>query len=144
MKSRAMPPQVDEVFSRFPPEARQLLLELRTLVFETAAAHPEVGPLTEGLRWGEPAYLTEETKSGSTVRLGWKSSTPAKAYLYVNCRTDLVDSFRTLFGEKLAFEGNRAVALSLNQAIPRAQLQVCIEMALTYHLGRRRGAAARH
>lgn len=138
MKPPEMPPQVAEVFNRFPPEARQLLFELRSLIFETADGHPEVGTLTETLKWGEPAYLTEETKSGSTIRLGWKSATPATAYLYFICRTNLVDRFQAMFGEELACEGNRAVALPLTEPIRRGALQDCIEAALTYHVERGR------
>jgi hypothetical protein len=137
MNLPAMPALVAEVFARFSPEARRRLLELRTLILETAGTHPEVGPLTETLKWGEPAYLTEETRSGSTVRLGWKSTTPAKVYLYFHCRTNLVESFRILWSEDLAFEGNRAVVLRCNDALPRAPLQACIEAALTYHLERK-------
>lgn len=129
-----MPLQVAEVFDPLPPEARKLLLELRTLIFETADGLPEVGTLTETLKWGEPAYLTEETRSGSTIRLGWKSATPDTVYLYFNCRTDLVDRFRAMFGEDLACEGNRAIALPVTEPIPRGALEVCIEAALTYHL----------
>jgi hypothetical protein len=45
---------VADGFARFPPEARTL--ELRALLFETAQDHPEVGVLTETLKWGEPRW----------------------------------------------------------------------------------------
>lgn len=133
-----MPLEVAGVFDGLPPEARKLLCELRTLIFETADGLPEVGTLTETLKWGEPAYLTEETRSGSTIRLGWKSATPDAAHLYFNCRTDLVDRFRAMCGDDLICEGNRAIALPLTEPIPRGALEVCIEAALTYHLERKR------
>jgi hypothetical protein len=47
------------------------LLALRRVIFATAAATPGVGVLTETLKWGEPAHVTAETASGSTIRLGW-------------------------------------------------------------------------
>lgn len=138
MTTPDMPPQVAEVFERFPDEARERLLELRALVFDTADGHAEVGALTETLKWGEPAYLTEQTRSGSTVRLGWKSATPATAYVYFNCRTDLVGRFRAMFGDQLTCVGNRAVAVPVAGPIPREPLQVCFEAALTYHSARKR------
>lgn len=138
MNPPEMPPQVAEVFDGFPSEARRLLGELRTLIFATAEDNPAIGVLTETLKWGEPAYLTEETKSGSTVRLGWKSGTPSTVFIYFNCRTDLVGRFRALFGDQLTYEGNRAVALPVADAVPRDLLQICIEAALTYHLERLR------
>lgn len=132
----AMPPHVAEVFAGFPPEARQRLLELRALIFATADSRPEVGSLTETLKWSEPAYLTEETRSGSTLRLGWRRATPANVYLYFNCQTDLVSSFRALFDDQLVFEGNRALALAMSSPLPRTPLTIFIEAALTYHLER--------
>jgi hypothetical protein len=33
-------------------------------------ATPGVGALHETLKWGQPAYLTPETRSGTTLRLG--------------------------------------------------------------------------
>lgn len=129
-----MPPPVAETFARFPPAVRSRLLELRSLIFETARARPEVGRLTETLKWGEPAYLTEETRSGSTLRLGWKSAAPEHVRLYFHCQTTLVESFRGWFGDDLRFEGNRAVLVPLEEPLPRSLLRVCVEAALTYHL----------
>jgi hypothetical protein len=62
---------VAAAFSIFPAGVRARLLEVRELIFETAADIKGVGPLTETLKWGEPAYLTQATGSGSTIRLGW-------------------------------------------------------------------------
>ena len=138
MESPPMPPNVAEVFASFPARPRQRLRALRALVFETARLHAEVGPLTEALKWGEPAYLTEKTKSGSTIRLGWKHATPANVYLFFNCNTDLVGTFRSLFGDELTFEGNRAVVIPLADAIPRAAVQECVRAALTYHVDRKK------
>ena len=49
---------------------------LRSLLVEVAEDLC-VGPLTETLKWGEPAYLTEVTKAGTTVRIAWKPATPS-------------------------------------------------------------------
>lgn len=61
---------VKTAFETVQPDARRGLLALRALIFKTAARLPEVGPIEEALRWGQPAYLTPLTKSGSTLRLG--------------------------------------------------------------------------
>lgn len=120
----------------YPAEARQRLMAVRQLIFDAAAAC-EVGPLTETLKWGEPAYLTEASKAGSTIRLGWKARQPDRVALYFNCRTTLLDGFRTLYPE-LCFEGNRALLLSLAEPLPEAAVTRCVEQALTYHRDRRR------
>lgn len=111
-------------------------MRLRALIFDIAAATPGVGALEETLKWGEPAYLTSESGSGSTVRLGWKSRQPDQYALYFNCRTTLVDTFRTLFPTGLRFEGNRALVFAVNGKPPADTLRFCIMAALTYHLKR--------
>ncbi len=133
----AVPPEVAAVFASCPPDARRYLAALRRLILETASATEGVGPLTECLKWGEPAYLTAATKSGSTVRLGWKAADPAHCALLFNCRTGLVDGFRQQFPGELAFAGNRAIVLPIATRPPAAVLGHCIALALTYHLDRR-------
>ena len=135
-----MPPNVAAVFDAVAPATRERLLAVRALIFETAAATPGVGALTETLKWGEPAYLTEATRSGSTIRLGVAKGDPARCAVYLNCKTTLVDQSRAAFGDVLGFAENRAVLLDPERPAPHAALAQIIEMALTYHL-RRRGAA---
>lgn len=128
---------VEAAFLAYPEQARVRLYELRELVLETAAALEEVGPLSETLKWGEPAYLTDATGSGSTIRLGWKKNTPTRYAMYFNCQTTLVDTFRTLFPE-LTFEGNRAVIFDVAEPLPREAAIKCIELALTYHAAQKK------
>ncbi len=128
--------EVARVFATYPDDARQRLLQLRQLIFNTAAAHPDVGPLTETLKWGEAAYLTEKSKSGTTIRIAWKASAPTSYAMYVHCQTNLVDTFRTRFPE-LSYEGNRAVVFDLDAPLAEEAAAGCISMALTYHLDKR-------
>ena len=44
-------------------------MKLRQLIFDVAAKTKDVGQLEETLKWGEPAYLTSESKSGSLIRI---------------------------------------------------------------------------
>src|SRR5262245_40711930 len=60
---------VQSVFKAYPPALRAKLMALREILFDTAAMTEGVGPLTETLKWGQPSYLTEETGSGTTVRI---------------------------------------------------------------------------
>ena len=128
-----MPADVAAVFSTFPARVRARLLEVRGLIFETAADIEGIGPLTETLKWGEPAYLTEATGSGSTVRLGWFRSSERDCAVFFNCRTTLVDDFRSQFPDVFAFEKNRAILLHARKPLPSAPLSTCVRMALTYH-----------
>ena len=127
------PANVQAAFDALPAAPRAYLTRLRDLIRVTAAKTPGVGPLTETLKWGEPAFLTEATKSGTTIRLGWKPATPDTAQLLVHCSTTLVNEWRDLYAGTLAFSGTRAILLDLTAPLPRPELAHCIAMALTYH-----------
>ena len=133
MTNNPMPDDVAAVFAGFPERVRRRLLEVRGLIFETAADIEGVGPLTETLKWGEPAYLTEATGSGSTIRLGWSRSSERNCAVFFNCRTALIDNFRSRFPDVFAYEKNRAILLVDREPLSRAPLAVCLGMALTYH-----------
>lgn len=122
---------VAEVFNQYPDPVREKMMALRQLVLDTAAELDEVGKLEETLKWGEPSYLT---KTGSTIRLDWKSSSPHQYALYFNCKTKLVDTFKELYGMHLRFDGNRALILELDEDIPVDKVKHCLSLALTYHL----------
>lgn len=101
------------------------------------AADCDAGELTETLKWGQPAYLTEVSKAGTTIRLGRHKGYPDCAAMFVNCQTTLVDEFRSLFDDDLHFEGNRAVLIPLAGKLPEA-LGSCVRLALTYHRRKRK------
>ncbi len=124
---------VDAAFERYPKAVRDQLRAVRKLVLDTAREMDGVGPLTETLKWGEPAYLTEATGAGSTIRLGWSKAWPERAAIYFNCKTTLLASFRAAFPDTFQFEGDRAILLPLDRPIPDAPLKLCIGLALTYH-----------
>lgn len=129
-----MPIDVANVYATFPVEVRMYLSAVRTLIQETAQATPGVGPLSETLKWGEPSYLTDATRAGTTVRLAWKQDKPRTAQLLVNCQTSLIEDWRNVFGDELVFSGNRAVLLDIDAPLPKDALASCISQALTYHL----------
>ena len=102
------------------------------MILETAAERPEVGTLTETLKWGQPAYLTDQTNSGTTIRLGWAED-GATVSLFVHCQTSLVGAWRQRYDDTLTFVGNREISIPTDTDLPRAPLSHCVAMALTYH-----------
>jgi hypothetical protein len=128
-----MPADVASAFAAFPERVRARLLEVRNLIFETAADIKGVGLLTETLKWGEPVYLTQATGSGSTIRLGRFRSSERDCAVLFNCRTTLVDDFRERFPGVFVYEKNRAIVLDASKPLPKAPLSSCLGMALTYH-----------
>ena len=134
---RTVPPfektEVAAIFAALPPAARDKLLQLRSLIFETAAETPGVGPLEEALRWGEPSYLTSKSKSGTAIRIHWKPRRADRCAMYVHCQTHLVEQYRRRHRDSLEFEGNRAVLFPVDRPLPEEALRDCIRLALTYH-----------
>ena len=125
-------PRVAAVFATFPPDIRARMFEVRQLILDTAAAEG-VGTIEETLKWGEPSYLTSESKSGSTIRIGALKSDANHYALHFNCQTDLVERFRTWFPRGLRFEGNRSIVLYSSHTVPTDSLTTCVAAALTYH-----------
>ncbi|MCF6301400.1 MAG: DUF1801 domain-containing protein [Proteobacteria bacterium] len=107
-------PEVLAAFNHYPKPIRQALMRLRQLILDTASETEGVILLEETLKWGEPSYLT---KNGSTIRLGWRKSTPDQYALYFNCKTKLVDTFKELYDDLFQLEGNRAMVFNINDKI---------------------------
>lgn len=124
---------VERKFAAYPPAMRRKLLALRTLIFKTAKGTDGVGDLEETLKWGEPAYVTAQSGSGSTIRIDWKKANPGQYAMYFHCQTNLVETFRTIFPREFAYEGNRAIVFDADSKVPADSLAFCIAAALTYH-----------
>ena len=120
-------------FDSYPVHVRSKLEKLRDLILDVASNTDGVGKIEETLKWGEPSYLTSETKSGTTIRIDWKEKHPEQYAVYVSCNTSLIDSYNSLFPGVFSFEGNRAIVFSVNEELPEEELRACIRMAFTYH-----------
>lgn len=130
-------PEVAEVFASYPKELKPKLLYLRQLILDVAAETEGVGKLEETLKWGQPSYLTTETKSGSLVRIDQVKPQPNKYAMYFHCQTTLVDTFKEMFRDSFKFQGNRAIIFDKNDRVPVNELRECISLALTYHRDRK-------
>jgi hypothetical protein len=126
---------VAATFAGYPEPARTALLALRDLILETAAETPGVGPLTEALRWKQPAYLTRATGAGTTIRVDAVKNEPGAYALYVNCKTTLMESYRNLYPDAFRYIGQRELRLRADEAPDSAALKHCIALALTYRRG---------
>ncbi|HEY2495139.1 MAG TPA: DUF1801 domain-containing protein [Paenibacillus sp.] len=122
--------KVAVIFERYPKHIEEKLLFLRQLILDTAFETEGVDGVEETLKWGEPSYLT---KKGSTIRIGWKPSSPHQYAMYFNCNTRLVDTFKEIYRDKFNYEGNRAIVFDENAEIPINELKHCISLSLAYH-----------
>ena len=137
----SIPDDVRNVLNTFPAASRKMLLKLRQLILDCAAEDEAIGTLTETLKWGEPAYLTEQSKSGSTIRLGIDDHKPDSVAIYVNCQTTLVKDIQNKFPGVFDCENNRAIYFPAAGPLPSDELTECISMALKYHLNKKHRAA---
>ncbi|AJQ95082.1 DUF1801 domain-containing protein [Gynuella sunshinyii] len=119
---------VQEKFDSYPTQIKPLILQLREIVF-SVAEDLSLGEIDETLKWGEPSY---QVKTGTPVRMDWKAKYPNQYFLFFQCQTKLVDTFRELYAEDLEFQDNRAIVLNVNSALPKKAIRHCIELAMKY------------
>ena len=131
---------VEAVFDEYPDTLRKRLLSLRALIFETAQRTDGVGALDETLKWGQPSYLTAQTKSGTTVRIDRVKAKEGKYAAYFHCQSGLVPLFRELYDNELSFEGQRAIIFDVDQPLPEEAVRHCLALALTHHLRKKKTA----
>ena len=124
-------PRIDTHIKNAAPFAKPILNHLRRIIHKSC---PEV---EETLKWGQPSYLTPETKSGSTIRIDQVKPDAGQVAVYFHCQTNLVETFRELY-PKLTYSGNRAILLDASGKLPEAELRHCVGLALTYHLSQRK------
>jgi hypothetical protein len=133
-------PAVKAAFDGHPPAIKARLMALRQLIFATAASIDGVGPLEETLKWKQPSYLTTVSGSGSTIRIDRIKDTNSTA-LYFNCKSNLVETFRSLYPHDFNYGGNRSIILDSGDEFPETALRHCIGLALTYHRSKLRPRA---
>jgi hypothetical protein len=133
--------RVAAVFKAYPPGVRARLMALRALVFDTAARTAGVGRLDETLKWGQPAYLTAASGSGTTVRLDVLKGRDGYA-VYFPCQSGLVDVFRAIYPDTFAFEGKRAILFGTKMRVPVRALRHCLALAFTHHARKKSGKPA--
>ena len=125
---------VQSVFRAYPESIRAPLLDLRELIFRTAEQTEGCGQVRECLKWGQPAYLTEKPKSGTTIRIDAARDRPNSYAIFFHCQTRMIVTLRDLYEGELVFDGNRAIRMTTDKPPPEEIIKHCLAMALTYHL----------
>jgi hypothetical protein len=124
---------IQHKFDQYPETVKPSLNALRQLIY-SLVYELDLGTIEESLKWGEPSF---KVKTGSPIRIDWKSATPDSYYIFFNCQTKLVDTFRELYSDVLEFQGNRAIVLNVGlsqaeQGTVKTAIKHCIQLALTY------------
>ncbi len=120
-----------QITAQWPAPARTRFDALRAAIL-SAAQDAHVGPVTESLKWGQPAWRPATPRTGSTLRLNWSPDAPEVLTVYVDCKTDLAQRMASLYPE-LPNDGRRALALPLNTALDTHPIAHLAAMTLTYH-----------
>lgn len=104
---------VESKFQTYPQRVKSKLNHLRQLIINTMAKEDEEKrEMEECLKCGEPSYLV---KMGSTIRIDWKSKTPDQYAIYFKCTTELIPTFKAIFGNTFKQEMNRAIMFDLDE-----------------------------
>ncbi len=133
-ESAAIGVDILSVIEGYPDKIRARLLEIRELIHQVADEHEDIGPLTETLKWSQPSFLTEESGSGTTVRIDKHSD--KEVAIYFHCQTTLIETFREWLPE-LKYSKNRAIIFNVDEPLPVDEIKACLEIALTYKLDKR-------
>ncbi|WP_339767388.1 hypothetical protein [uncultured Pseudosulfitobacter sp.] len=120
-----------QITAQWPAPARARFDALRAAIL-SAAYDASVGPVTESLKWGQPAWRPATPRTGSTLRLNWSPEAPDVLTAYVDCKTDLAPRMASLYPD-LTNDGRRALALSLNAPLDTQPIAHLAAMTLTYH-----------
>ena len=118
-------PAVAAVFQEYSREMRAKLMRLRQLIFDTASVTDGVGEIEETLKWGQPAYVTSKSKSGSTIRVGSVKPDGLQYAMYFHCQTNLVTTFREIYPVTFRYDGNRAILFKPNDRFDEDALRHC-------------------
>jgi len=130
---QGLPPRdVAAVFDAQPDLTAQGMALLRRLIIGTAQADPPIGPLSETLKWGQPAYRPLRPRTGTTLRVG-KHKDAAFA-LFAPCRTNVIDTHAQRCGDTDPTDGNRAILFHSLEDIDSTRLRPTILYALMYFL----------
>jgi hypothetical protein len=131
---------VQAVFERYPFAIRNKLEQLRATILDVAREE-NAGPIEETLKWGQPAFLTENG-GGTTIRIDRDETHGGAVALFVNCKSSLVSEWRERFPDMI-FGGERSVHLRLDADLADPRLRMCIADALTYHRRKKSRAGPR-
>jgi hypothetical protein len=113
-------------FESYPEDAKIYAKSIRSLIYDVAKDEG-ISHIDGALKWGEPSF---KAPNGSPIRMDWKSKTPDNFYIFFNCKSILIETFRVVYNSELTFEGSRAIILKLKDKVPEDILKHCFSMAL--------------
>lgn len=120
------------VITNWPQNAKHGFDHLRRIILQTADQIENI-TIVETLKWGEPSWLPDRPRIGSTLRAAWKPERPDHLSLFVNCSTTIAATMQEIYPNAFFYERNRALHFSLNMAAPEAAIAHCAAITFIYH-----------
>ncbi|WP_377507352.1 DUF1801 domain-containing protein [Octadecabacter sp. R77987] len=127
-----MTPEIAAVLDAQPALTAQGMARLRDLILETAVSDPRVGPLSESLKWGQPAFRPKAANTGTTLRVA--AHKDAAFALYAPCSTTVIPTHAERFAGADRIDGTRAILFDHPDQIDADRLRLTILHGLTYFL----------
>lgn len=121
-----------KTFALWPDTAQNAALAIRTLCWRVAEA-AETGPLSESLKWGQPAWRPQKPRIGSTLRLSWRADAPDHLDLFVDCKTDIAARVTNAFPQAFDSDARRRLTIATGVPMPSDALWHLARTTLTYH-----------
>lgn len=116
----------------WPAHIRAQFHEIRALIL-AAAEDAGVGPLSESLKWGQPAWRPKRAHQGSTLRLMWQENAPEPLALFVNCKTSLAATMENIYPTEFIYENNRALRFPAGHPLPVQAIDHLARLTFAYH-----------
>ena len=120
--------KVAAAYAAFPQDSLAIAIALRELVLETARTMPEVGPVTESLKWGQPSYVV---KKGTALRIAVPKG--GGCGLYAHCQSGVIAHYAATVAGPDKIDGTRGVIFQTVDDVVPERLRLLIRHALTYH-----------
>ncbi|WP_300031186.1 hypothetical protein [uncultured Roseobacter sp.] len=118
--------------SGWPAPARRAFEDIRTTVLDAASEVPDLR-VVETLKWGEPSWLPENRRTGSTLRAAWKPALPDQISLFVNCNSAISATILEIYPTAFVYGRNRALRMPLSAPLPTEAIAHCAVLTLTWH-----------
>ena len=128
----ALPTAFKDATAAWSKNAQTCFHDMRGIILKTASELPDL-TLLETLKWGQPSWLPDRPRIGSTLRAGWSEAHPSRMSLYVHCQTTLAETMRNLYPDSFTYEGNRALHMDMTAPLPEQAIAHCASLTLTYH-----------
>lgn len=122
---------IQALYPKYSALEKQKLTEMQNLIHKVADESDI--EISEGVKWGQLSFATPNE---TPIRIDKFSDT--QIALFVHCQTHLIETWRSLFSDRLHFSKNRAIIIDLNEPLPEEQLKICIDQAFNYHLKNRK------